>query len=644
MSSSPLFCTHCGAANLAQAAFCYACGQVIQAPGNIFSAPGNGPLAVGTLLKQRYQISRQIGSGGFGAVYQAEDMDLGQRLVAVKEMSQHNLSPQESAEATRAFKQEALLLADLMHEHLPRIYDHFSEGGRWYLVMDYIRGETLEEHLAHAPGGFLPLDRALDIGLQLCNVLDYLHRRQPPIVFRDLKPSNVILTPEQRIFLIDFGIARHFKPGQAKDTIAFGSPGYAPPEQYGKAQTTPRADIYSLGAMLHQMLSGSDPSLNPFRFVPLSLNAPALQQLLGCMLELDDGKRPASMGEVRRELQRIKAHPQSGPGQFAANARSISRPRVTRPTTGSNLLIYEGHVSRVHTVAWSSNSAYIASASAEIARVWDAQSGQDICTYQQHLAQIVDMAWAPGTMHIASFSRDNNLRIWNANTGRTVESDPGGVAQRVGMVRLLAWSPDARLLALAGAGKSIEILDVMEQRYIKTLRGRSLQECNALAWSPDGRYLAAAGANTVFVWDINTEKLLRTYEHSARVNAVAWSPDSFYIASCGSGKILQIWFALTGELSAMCSGNHLDSINALAWSPSNRTVVSGDVMGDLQIWNAGTGQPLQTYTGHTGGILSVAWSPNGRYLASGSADETARIWRAPSVLHPARQAFSSLAN
>ena len=126
-------------------------------------------------------------------------------------------------------------------------------------------------------GGKLPIEKVLNIGIQLCAVLDYLHTRQPPIIFRDLKPANVMLTADGHIFLIDFGIARHFKPGQAKDTSALGSSGYAAPEQYGKMQTTPRADLYALGATLHQMLTGNDPSDAPFHFAPLQLpNHPAL--------------------------------------------------------------------------------------------------------------------------------------------------------------------------------------------------------------------------------------------------------------------------------------------------------------------------------------------------------------------------------
>ena len=134
--------------------------------------------------------------------------------------------------------------------------------------MDFIEGQTLEDYLAKAPGEKLPLQEVLEIGIQLCKVLDYLHTRQPPIIFRDLKPANVMRAPDGHLYLIDFGIARLFKPGKKKDTIALGSPGYAAPEQHGRGQTTERADIYSLGATLHQLLSGRDPSEKPFQFPP----------------------------------------------------------------------------------------------------------------------------------------------------------------------------------------------------------------------------------------------------------------------------------------------------------------------------------------------------------------------------------------
>ena len=272
--SAPFFCDHCGAANRPQAQFCWMCGQSVHASSGASSVTPatatratvsttlTGLLTPQSLLRQRYTVVGQVGRGGFGAVYKALDTQLNNRMVAIKEMSQSTLSTQEFTAATTSFRNEAMLLASLTHPHLPRIYEQFSELGRSYLVMDFIDGETLEEtlqSLQHPVGApRLPVDDVLNFALQLCSVLDYLHTRQPPIIFRDLKPANIMITAGKHIYLIDFGIARLFKPGQQKDTTALGSYGYAPPEQYGKSQTTERADIYSLGATLHQLLSGDD--------------------------------------------------------------------------------------------------------------------------------------------------------------------------------------------------------------------------------------------------------------------------------------------------------------------------------------------------------------------------------------------------
>jgi serine/threonine protein kinase len=328
MDGSSPYCPRCGGLNVPDAAVCFACGESLLAapapsatPTAAASRSLAGTLLPNTLLRQRYQILAQIGEGGFGAVYKARDAELGHRLVAIKEMNQSGLASQELREAAEAFHREANLLAGLSHPSLPRIYDHFSEDGHWYLVMEFIEGETLERRLERAFNRHLPVKESLELAIQLCKVLEYLHTRQPPIIFRDLKPSNVMLTSDGSVYLIDFGIARLFKPEQRKDTMAFGSPGYAAPEQYGKAQTTPRSDVFSLGALLHQMLTGNEPSDTPFRFAPLTMPRPAgLGTFISQMVSLDELKRPPSMGIVRRELERLA-------GAWAAGQRG------TVPTT-----------------------------------------------------------------------------------------------------------------------------------------------------------------------------------------------------------------------------------------------------------------------------------------------------------------------
>lgn len=215
----------------------------------------------GDVLQNRYRIVRQVGGGGMGIVYLAEDLRLPGRRCAVKEMSPALLSPQDRPWAVQAFQQEAHLLASLSHPNLAAVTDFFQEGENWYLVMEFVEGETLARRLERSPRHRLPLQEALPIIRQLCDVLEYLHAHKPPVIFRDLKPSNIMLTPEGRVKLIDFGIARFFKPGQRQDTVNLGTPGYAAPEQYGGlGQSDPRTDIYSLGVLLHQMVTGYDPA------------------------------------------------------------------------------------------------------------------------------------------------------------------------------------------------------------------------------------------------------------------------------------------------------------------------------------------------------------------------------------------------
>jgi serine/threonine protein kinase len=311
-------CSICGKDLAQEMRFCSWCG-----------APINGGTLTGLLAPRsllhdgRYLIIERVGKGGMAAVYKAQDLHLGQRCVAIKEMSQTGLSGFDLQIAITSFTHEARMLAQLKHPGLPHIYEQFEQAGRRYLVMEFIEGETLEHLLEklRRQGSLLTPQQALAIGRQICIVLDYLHSQQPPIIFRDLKPANIMLTARQQVYLIDFGIARFFRPDQAGDTVALGSPGYAPPEQYRKA-TSPRSDIYSLGAILHQMLSGDDPAQSPFHFKPLLLGLPHLEQLVQSMVDLNEYRRPASMRIVLKTLDDIVRRAHAGQAKAAREGKS----------------------------------------------------------------------------------------------------------------------------------------------------------------------------------------------------------------------------------------------------------------------------------------------------------------------------------
>jgi serine/threonine protein kinase len=320
-----IVCSTCGKENQVDAHFCNWCGGIIP------SGSLTGRLPSQTLLNNgRYLIIKLLGQGGMGAVYKALDQAQ-QRAVAIKEMSQSGLSRQELQEAIIGFTREATLLARLTHPNLPRIYQQFEENDRRYLVMDFIEGTTLEQyHSAYQQQGKrIPLMHILDMTIQLCSVLEYLHSQQPAIIFRDLKPDNIMLTPQRQVYLIDFGIARLFKSGQTKDTIALGSPGYASPEQYCRT-TSPRSDIYSLGAVLHRMLTGNDPAQTPFQFRTFSCNIPALETLVMSMVQTDASKRPESIKSVREALQRIARHL----SQDIRNKASTEEKQAVQKVTG----------------------------------------------------------------------------------------------------------------------------------------------------------------------------------------------------------------------------------------------------------------------------------------------------------------------
>ena len=258
-----------------------------------------------------------------GAVYLGEDQRL-PTTWAIKEMKRDGLSAQELQDAAELFRSEARLLSDLRHRNLPRIVDFFQQDVQLYLVMDYVEGETLEARLQR--DGPLPLSFALDLCLQIADVLDYLHTRKEPVIFRDFKPGNVMMTPQDEVKLVDFGIARIFRKDQSTDTKALGTPGYAAPEQYGKGQSGPRTDLYAFGATMHHALSGRDPTAEPFVFPPLSNFRqdlpPALIALLESCLSLQPNERPESAFAVKRELEQMLG---------VSNSASLAgRPTTTR--------------------------------------------------------------------------------------------------------------------------------------------------------------------------------------------------------------------------------------------------------------------------------------------------------------------------
>lgn len=219
-------------------------------------------LKAGSVLVDRYLIQEVIGIGGMGSVYSARDLHFPKvvKLVAIKEMINQAPDPLVRATIVQNFEREANILVTLNHIAIPKIFDFFTHKDRSYLVEEYVSGRDLEAILKGRTD-FIPEDQVIGWAIELCDVIEFLHNHKPePIIFRDIKPSNIMINAQNRVILVDFGIAKVFTTGQKGTMI--GTEGYSPPEQY-RGDATPLADIYAMGATLHHLLSMRDPRLEP---------------------------------------------------------------------------------------------------------------------------------------------------------------------------------------------------------------------------------------------------------------------------------------------------------------------------------------------------------------------------------------------
>ncbi|MDQ2713299.1 MAG: serine/threonine protein kinase [Chloroflexota bacterium] len=310
---------------------------------------------VGRALRNgEYRVEAVLGHGGMGRVFLASHVERAKMFALKQVRADHVLAEELIEELDRAlwirnatgsipaeylseytlpplpisggshtdrFLREALLLLRLKHPAIPSLHDYFFEDGCWYLVIDYIAGPTLATYLRqHAP---LPPLEALNYAMQFCDVLDYLHRQDPPVIFRDLKPANSMLAPGGRLMIIDFGIARYFKEGQVNDTMNFGSPGYAPPEQYyGAGQTDARSDLFSLGVILHEMISGQRPIGYSQHLESVRRSNPALSPVLSALITI------ATRADPRYRFQSTHAFLQALECTYVIEERRAYQQRV----------------------------------------------------------------------------------------------------------------------------------------------------------------------------------------------------------------------------------------------------------------------------------------------------------------------------
>jgi Tol biopolymer transport system component len=568
-----------------------------------------------------YEIISELGRGGMGVVYQARHQKLG-RVVALKMI----LSGAHAGEADLArFRTEAEAVARLQHPSIVQIFEVGEHDGRPYFSLEFCGGGSLEKKLAGVP---LPPKEAASLAETLARAMHAAH--EASVVHRDLKPANVLLTKDGTPKITDFGLAKKLdEAGQTASGAIMGTPSYMAPEQAGgkSAQIGPRTDVYALGAMLYEYLTGRPPfraataldtvlqviADEPVPPTQLQPRTPRdLETITLKCLQKDPASRYASAQALADDLTRyrtgepVRARPVGPAGRLWRWGRR--NPTVAGLLGVIGLLLVL--LAAVMTGAYLRTSVALE------------QSNRHLYLADMHLAQSALEAGEHGRlmelldMHVSA-SRHSDLRGWERYYLRSrcplLVSLPGRT------VSASAWSPDGRRLALACNDRSLRVWDAATGVEVVTLVDRLSSMDDSAAWSPDGLRLAAAWQNGIKIWDVNAgrqERLLRG--HSDTVRSVSWRPGGLELASGSDDRTARVWNVTTGEEVLRLPGH--EGGMAVSWSPDGRHLATADGKA-VRVWDRTTAQEV-----FRAAAVAISWSRDGRVLATGAGDGTLTIW------------------
>jgi WD40 repeat protein len=624
-----------------------------------------------------YEILGELGRGGMGVVYEARQTRLNRPCAVKMILAGAHATP----EAAARFLAEAEAIARLQHPHVVQIHHIGEADGLPFFELELLPGGSLDRKLDGIPW---PPRQAAHLAEQLARGVAAAHALG--IVHRDLKPANVLLTADGAPKITDFGLAKAVgsESGLTRSEAILGSPSYMAPEQAGgrTKEAGPTADVYALGAILYELLTGRPPfrgatvmetleQVKTVEPVPPSRLVPRLPRdietiCLKC-LQKDPGRRYESAAALAEDLRRFQAGEPivARPVGPAGRAwRWCRRNPVVAGLTAAVLMIFAAGFAGVTWNYWRAEAARrelestlyfqrIALAHRELTANFTnparAEELLEACppqrrgwewSYLKRLWRvepvvlrdpgnqvIYSVALSPDGEHVAAACRDATVKVRDLRTGQVVTLH--GHEKSVFSV---AFSPtDGRRLASAGTDGTVRVWDWTTRQEVHNLPGREtipVGMAQSVAFSPDGRWLAAASSGgTVRVWDATTGQLRHTLpDHEIRA-CVAFSPDGRLLASGNGYGIVRIWDAEAGRCLAKLGG-HIHSVGGLAFSPDGRRLAAGYFDRLIDIWDPTSGKRLHSLSGHTGLVLGLAFSPDGR-IASSSEDRTVRFWDLP---------------
>jgi eukaryotic-like serine/threonine-protein kinase len=609
-----------------------------------------------------YRVLSLLGQGGMGSVWLAERVDgLFTRRVALKLVHPALMSQA----MTERLSREREILAGLDHPSIARLFDAgISEDGQPYLALEYVAGSPFNEYCdTHK----LSIRERLLLFRQILSAVQYAHSHL--VIHRDLKPSNILVTEEGHVKLLDFGIAKLLSEGEARETeltrlggVAL-TPEYAAPEQIARKPITTAADVYALGVMLYELLTGqrahrpardsrgaleeailhADP-VPPSR-LPLSDSAAAARAMTA--------KRLSKI--LKRDLDTItlKALKKSATERYpTANAFDEDIARYLR---GDVVLAQRDRLAyrarkfvRRHRLGIAIASlALLTLAIGLAATTYEARiaSRQRDAALQAQLRSVTQTAAArlkdgdvPAALGIILevLSQQGAQRSYTPEAlsvfqeARAADSQVSVIARHGDRVRSVAFSPRGDRIATASDDTTARIWDAETGQEIVRLAGHSAPVTSA-AFSPDGRHVVTGSLDqSARVWETATgRELLRLSGHTDGLRSVAFSPDGTKIATSSRDKTARIWDAQTGRELIRFPG-HTEWVTSAAFSPDGGRVVTGSFDATAIIWDAGSGRQLLKLVGHSDRLTCAAFSPDGKRIVTASADKTARVWDAAS--------------
>jgi hypothetical protein len=584
-----------------------------------FLSPSEQPAHLGRL--DSYEIIDVLGQGGMGMVLRAFD-DCLQRSVAIKVLATHYAH---NATAQQRFCREARAAAAIRHEHVVAIHSVDEVDGHPYLVMEYIPGISLEEHLErHGPLG---LEDILRIGAQIASGLAAAHAQG--LIHRDIKPANILLeTGIGRVKLTDFGLARAADDARLTQsgTVA-GTPLYMAPEQARGETLDHRADLFSLGSVLYSMCTGKTPfeagtPLAVLRRIteetprPIQEINPAIPDWLIEIIEKLQAKKPADRFDSAAEVAQLLE-------QYLQHVRQPSRVRLPCPLrikarrrrwllVGTALTGFLLGIGASEGVRWFRGSP---------AAVQQEEATPHVALFNSGTGPIWSVAFVPDGKALALAIDDGTIKLWEPHANRVRATLPA----HKGSIWSVAFSHDGKLLATASDDGTARLWDTESGKELREFKHTTA--VRAMALSQDGKTLATGGRDgNVRIWNVSTEQEpVLTKGHGGTVTALAFSPDGKIVASASGDKTVKLWHVATGQEQVTLSG-HTGGVYSVAFSPCCKKVVSGGWDKTVRIWDVDTGEGLAVLQGHTQDVWSVAFSPDGKTLASGSEDRTVKLW------------------